>query len=367
MASRRRAFRRRDVCACAVWRFRWPLALWSGGHAQVGLRPEVHVFNMFLKSFVLWGDQESVAKAVGIVMMLLAHRKDSASTEAIYTRVIKDGSVAGHRCDERAHRCRVVRAILHRVPAAPSPPCVRRAPNEHGVGYLHAYGDAGGGLVPESSWHITTWTMTIIMTGFLGLLKGENDRTMHVYDKMIERRTRSTYGALSWRMDKKGGAELTLPALVVLCPVLEVQLYGPFHSEAESRVPPQVVVVASPNDHTAIKSGSSITDAYADAALKGPGHDKNPSSVPGFALRIVKRTVSFTIARSTSQTTSSSSRSPRQGRHREKVRYCSKHASATSANLAAGLRYAPRGNGSNQPWSCQVPSSIPACHAPATV
>lgn len=139
-----------------------------------------------------------------------------------------------------------------------------------------------------------------------------------------------------------------------LCPVLKVQVYGPFYGEAESRVP-QVIVVASPNDHTAI--GSSITYAYAaDAALKGPGHDKNPSSVPGFALRIVKHTVSFTIARSTSQTTSSSSRLPRQGRHRKKVHYCSKHASATSANLTAGLRYAPRGNGSNQAWSRQVPS-----------
>lgn len=139
-----------------------------------------------------------------------------------------------------------------------------------------------------------------------------------------------------------------------LCPVLKVQVYGPFYGEAESRVP-QVIVVASPNDHTVI--GSSITYAYAaDAALKGPGHDKNPSSVPGFALRIVKHTVSFTIARSTSQTTSSSSRLPRQGCHRKKVHYCSKHASATSANLAAGLRYAPRGNGSNQAWSRQVPS-----------
>jgi pentatricopeptide repeat protein len=53
------------------------------------------------------------------------------------------------------------------------------------VKYLHTYGDAGGGLVLESSWHITTWTMTIIMTGFL--LKGEKARAMHVYDKMIER------------------------------------------------------------------------------------------------------------------------------------------------------------------------------------
>jgi hypothetical protein len=58
------------------------------------LPPEVHVFTMFLKSFALWGDQESVIKAVGIVMMLLAHGKDSATTEAIYTRAIKDGTVA---------------------------------------------------------------------------------------------------------------------------------------------------------------------------------------------------------------------------------------------------------------------------------
>ncbi|KAJ7846064.1 hypothetical protein B0H14DRAFT_3454621 [Mycena olivaceomarginata] len=98
-------------------------------------------------------------------MMLLAHGKDSATTEAIYTRAIKDGTVA----DTPTRTGAPFRIVF-----------LQLRPDAHSFA-LHA----GGGLVLESSWHITTWTMTIIMTRFL--LKGEKDRAMHVYDKMIER------------------------------------------------------------------------------------------------------------------------------------------------------------------------------------
>ncbi|KAJ7129359.1 hypothetical protein C8R44DRAFT_732327 [Mycena epipterygia] len=195
------------------------------------------------------------------VMTLLAHRKDPASTEAIYARAIKDGIVpdsmmiatlmnahieAGSwkgviRAFDFVHSSphieltigiynlllkayiqigapfRIVSRIFNQLER------LRVRPDAHTFALLIQSAcdsrqmNIASNIFTEmeklaelwgSSRHITTWTLTIIMAGFLR--RGDNERAMAVYEDMVRRGlkpTAVTYGVIIGAYGREGTAD----------------------------------------------------------------------------------------------------------------------------------------------------------------
>ncbi|KAJ7774117.1 hypothetical protein B0H14DRAFT_3508705 [Mycena olivaceomarginata] len=195
------------------------------------------------------------------VMTLLAHRKDPASAEAIYTRAIKDGIVPDTLMIATVMNAHIAAAswkgVIRAFDFVRSSPHMKLTIGIYNM-LLKAYVQIGAPfrivfhkfnqievlrLRPDaysfalliqsacdarqmdtawdiythmeklaedwgSSRHITTWTMTIIMAGFLR--KGDNDRAMFVYDQMMERGLKPnavTYGVIISAYGREGTEE----------------------------------------------------------------------------------------------------------------------------------------------------------------
>ncbi|KAF8213861.1 hypothetical protein K438DRAFT_1955956 [Mycena galopus ATCC 62051] len=195
------------------------------------------------------------------VMTLLAHRKDPASTEAIYTRALKDGIVPDDMMIATLMNAHIEagswKGVIRVFDFVQSSPHMKLTIGIYNL-LLKAYVQIGAPfrtvsrifnqletlrLRPDaytfalliqsacdsrkmkaasdifthmeklaeqwgSSRHITTWTMTIIMTGFLRI--GDDERAMIVYQDMVARGlkpTAVTYGVIISAYGREGTEE----------------------------------------------------------------------------------------------------------------------------------------------------------------
>ncbi|KAJ7930096.1 hypothetical protein B0H13DRAFT_1595701 [Mycena leptocephala] len=195
------------------------------------------------------------------VMTLLAHRKDPASTEAIYTRALKDGIVPDSMMIATVMNAHIEagswKGVIRAFDFVRSSPHMKLTIGIYNLllkAYLQigapfrivsrifnhlerlrvrpdAYTfalliqsacdsrqmDAASEIFTEmeklaehwgSSRHITTWTMTIIMAGFLR--RGDHERAMAVYEDMVQRGlkpTAVTYGVIISAYGREGTEE----------------------------------------------------------------------------------------------------------------------------------------------------------------
>ncbi|KAJ7087410.1 hypothetical protein C8R43DRAFT_1142350 [Mycena crocata] len=249
---------------------------WLEAMRKCGLQPETYVFTTVLKSFALRGELDPIASLLDemrtagyppnvvtytTVMTLLAHRKDPASTEAIYARAIKDGVVPDSMMIAtlmNAHieagswkgvirafdfirtsphmkltigiynlllkayiqigaPFRIVSRVFNRLER------LRVRPDAYTFALLIQSAcdsrqmDTAADIFIEmerlseywgSSRHITTWSMTIIMAGFLR--KGDKEQATAVYQDMVERGlkpTAVTYGVIINSYGREGTEE----------------------------------------------------------------------------------------------------------------------------------------------------------------
>ncbi|KAJ7241946.1 hypothetical protein B0H12DRAFT_1236895 [Mycena haematopus] len=249
---------------------------WVKTMTRAGLKPDIYVLTTILKNFALRGDLESIARGLDrmraqghppnvvtytTVMTLLAHRKDPASTEAIYTRAVKDGIVPDSVMIANLMNAHIEagswKGVIRAFDFVQSSPHMKLTIGIYNV-LLKAYVQIGAPfrtvsrifnqletlrLRPDaytfalliqsacdsrkmkaasdifthmerlaeqwgSSRHITTWTMTIIMAGFLRMR--DNQRAMTVYEDMISRGlkpTAVTYGVIISAYGREGTEE----------------------------------------------------------------------------------------------------------------------------------------------------------------
>ncbi|KAJ7490274.1 hypothetical protein B0H11DRAFT_2009860 [Mycena galericulata] len=237
---------------------------------------QAYVYTTILKSFALRGDLNAIASVLNqmreagfppnvvtytTVMTLLAHRKDPASTEAIYARAVKDGIVPDSMMIATLMNAHIEagswKGVIRAFDFIRSSPHIKLTIGIYNL-LLKAYIQIGAPfrivsrifnqlerlrVRPDaytfalliqsacdsrqmntasdiftemeklaehwgSSRHITTWTLTIIMAGFLR--RGDNERAMAVYADMVKRDlkpTAVTYGVIISAYGREGTEE----------------------------------------------------------------------------------------------------------------------------------------------------------------
>ncbi|KAJ7686084.1 hypothetical protein B0H17DRAFT_1332936 [Mycena rosella] len=250
--------------------------LWLNLLSKAGMQPDAYVFTTILKSLALQGNLDDIAsvldqmRAAGCppnlvtyttVMTLLAHRKDPASTEAIYVRALSDGIVPDSMMIATLMNAHIEagswKGVIRAFDFVASSPSAKLTIGIYNL-LLKAYIQIGAPfrivsrifnqlerlrIRPDgytfalliqsacdarqmdtaakiflemerlaehwgSSRHITTWALTIIMSGFLR--RGDHDEAMTVYQDMVTRGLKPnavTYGVIIGSYGRAGTAE----------------------------------------------------------------------------------------------------------------------------------------------------------------
>ncbi|KAF7332314.1 hypothetical protein MKEN_00112900 [Mycena kentingensis (nom. inval.)] len=249
---------------------------WLSLMRKVGIQPDAYCFSTILKTFAMRGDLESISNVLDQmraarcnpnrvtytnVMTLLAHRKDPTSTEAIYSRAIREGVIPDTKMVNTVMNAHiesgswsgVIRAfdfirsspharigidtynILLKAYVQIGSPFhivarifaqlekLRLRPDEYSFALLIQSACDGRAMSAaanifkemerlaehwDSTRHITTWSMTIIMAGFLRI--GNNEQAMSIYADMEKRGLKPnhiTYGTVMRSYGREGSEE----------------------------------------------------------------------------------------------------------------------------------------------------------------